>query len=145
MPTLNPRDPLERRKKEAPEGPEALPDDKKGKRKASANGHGAASVSSPDKGLDPLEIAYGPMVGTTSKLTEDDFKVDDVSPHHPHGTSSPGHDAAHDDEDDGNKTPVTEVSNHWGHATDTEAEDEDKRSPHFTVGGEEEFQNVWGR
>lgn len=141
VPTLNPRDPLERRKKEAPEGPEALPNDKKGKKKADPNGQRATN-STPDKGMDPLEIAYGPMMGTTSKLTEDDFRVDDVSPHHPHGTS-PGHDTSHDLEDDGKGTPVTEVSNHWGHATDTEGEEE--RSPHFTVGGEEEFQNVWGR
>lgn len=141
MPTLNPRDPLERRKKEAPEGPEALPNDKKGKKKADPNGQRATN-STPDKGMDPLEIAYGPMMGTTSKLTEDDFRVDDVSPHHPHGTS-PGHDTSHDLEDDGKGTPVTEVSNHWGHAMDTEGEEE--RSPHFTVGGEEEFQNVWGR
>lgn len=96
--------------------------------------------------MDPLEIAYGPMMGTTSKLTEDDFKVDDVSPHHPHGTE-PGHDASHDveDEDDRKPTLAPEVSNHWDHATDTETEAEEERSPHFAVGGEEEFQNVWGR
>ena len=144
MPTLNPKDPLERRKKEAPEGPEALPNDRKGKKKAGVNGKAKASDSPPDKGMDPLEIAYGPMMGTTSKLTGDDFKVDDVSPHHPHGTS-PGHDASHDLEAGGKNTPATEVSNHWDHTTDTEGEGEEDRSPHFAVDGEEDFQNVWGR
>jgi hypothetical protein len=64
----------------APEGPQITATDVKGKKKAkskkrtgsSAAGNAPATASG---GKDPLEIAYGPIVGTNPQITEDDFEV----------------------------------------------------------------------
>ncbi|KAL2126552.1 hypothetical protein VTI74DRAFT_701 [Chaetomium olivicolor] len=135
--TLNPDAPLERRKKQAPEGPQAGADDKKGKKKALADAQSPSSAH--ETGKDPLEIAYGPTIGTHTEITKDDFKVDtEIGQHRPHkepvGSSRPGQPS----QADGMKP------REW----ETEEEDsptDRQTNPQYNLDGEDEFQNVWGR
>lgn len=129
---------LDRRKKQAPEGPQAGIDDKKGKNKA--KGSSSTGVG----GADPLEIAYGPTIGTHKEITEDDFNVDVESGLHkpqdhefvePHPTPPPR-------EDD--ESPINEERGQW-ERSDGDGADDSHKSPQYATGSEEEFQNVWGR
>jgi len=130
---------MDRRRKRAPEGPQAGVDDKKGKKKERA----PKTSSTQDHGVGPLEIAYGPMVGTHPKITEDDFKVDTGtgSSHKPQenaeggGQLSPGQ--LHDDE-----SPVREESGQWDRRDEDDSADKSVQIP---GSGAEEFQNVWGK
>ncbi|KAK4193772.1 organic solute transporter Ostalpha-domain-containing protein [Podospora australis] len=141
VPSLNPRKPLERRKKEAPEGPQAGVDDK-GKQKA------RSKPSSPEQstGVDPLEIAYGPTMGTHKEITEDDFNVDVESGlHQPHKHSEgPSRLDSNDDDNanDDEPSPGREEAGQWARNEDGTHR---VQSPQYGVGSEDEFQNVWGR
>ena len=76
-PTLNPSAPLDRRKKRAPEGPEVsqvVEATGKGKQKRQPNPSeedrwSDRSRVNPANG--PLEVAYGPIIGTTRGIGED--------------------------------------------------------------------------
>lgn len=140
-PSLDPDAPLDRRRKQAPEGGQVGVDDRKGKK--TEQKAATASSSTQDHGLDPLEIAYGPTIGTHTQITEDDFQVDtETGPHKPQkaaeggGRLSPGQMPKHE-------SPVREESGPWDSAS--EAEEGSKKDDHYGVGGAEEFQNVWGR
>ncbi|KAK3990032.1 organic solute transporter Ostalpha-domain-containing protein [Cladorrhinum sp. PSN332] len=140
-PSLNPDAPLERRKKLAPDGPQAGVDDKKGKKKARSDNKKGSSPTG-DGGADPLEIAYGPVVGTHTEIAEDDFKVDtDTGLHKPHQHDSQprrGSPLA----SNGHHSPSHEEDTHWTREDD----DNDYNSaPRYGTGSEEEFGNVWGR
>lgn len=124
---------MDRRRKRAPEGPQAGVDDRKGKKKATK-----ASSSMQDHGADPLEIAYGPTIGTHKQITEDDFQVDtETGPHKPQlkaeggGRLSPGL-------ADNHESPVREESGQW----DRRDEDDNAETSIQYTGAEE---NVWGR
>jgi len=132
-PTLNPDAPLDRRRKLAPEGPQAGVEDKKGKKKQRAT---KASSSTENHGADPLEIAYGPTIGTHPKITDEDFQVDtETGPHKPQqqavggGRLSPG--MAHD-------TNPTEEE-------EDEEEEHESANKNVEYGSAEDFQNIWGR
>ena len=109
---------------------------KKGKQKQRSDAGEAGS--SQGAGKDPLEIAYGPIVGTDPVITEDDFEVDTAGGmHHPQpamdrsGESSPGH-----------GTPVGEEAGQDERLSEHGSEP----SPTFSIGGDEdEFRNVWGK
>ncbi|KAK3379960.1 organic solute transporter Ostalpha-domain-containing protein [Lasiosphaeria ovina] len=137
VPSLNPASPLERRKKVAPEAPPAdgPKKDKKGKKKAGVDPKGGSAAQ--DMGSDPLEIAYGPVVGTHSKITEDDFKIDeDKSSDKPQpGADEDGPSSAQIEDD----SPIREEANHWGR------ESEEGTRPQYNAGAAEEFHNVWGK
>ncbi|KAH8912895.1 DUF300-domain-containing protein [Coniochaeta sp. PMI_546] len=128
LPSLDPSTPLGRRRKEAPEGPERRPSStktKKGKQKS--------SPATESHGVDPLEIAYGPIVGTNPEITEDDFDVDLE-----HGTHKPQIDAVHE--------PRTVSPEPKLGLPPRDEEEEDGPSPTFSIGGdEEEFRNVWDK
>ncbi|KAK1759329.1 organic solute transporter Ostalpha-domain-containing protein [Echria macrotheca] len=132
VPSLNPDAPLERRRKEAPEGSQVGVGDRKGKKKAKK------ASSTQDHGKDPLEIAYGPTIGTHTQITEDDFKVDtETGPHKPQrnaaggGRLSPGQ-LSH------GESPVREESGQWdGHG----GEEEGGKDVQYPA----EDDNVWGR
>ncbi|KAK1771356.1 organic solute transporter Ostalpha-domain-containing protein [Phialemonium atrogriseum] len=136
VPSLNPSAPLDRRKKLAPEGLQVAAERKKGKQKQRSDAGEAGS--SQGAGKDPLEIAYGPIVGTDPVITEDDFEVDTAGGmHHPQpamdrsGESSPGH-----------GTPVGEEAGQ----DERSSEHGSEPSPTFSIGGDEdEFRNVWGK
>jgi len=128
-------DPLGRQKKKVQEGPQAGVTDKKGKKKA------ISQTSSPSPsyalGKNPLEIAYGPTLGTHPEITTDDFNVDaEQGLHRPQDpganhwkTALPVHDG-----------PSEEGFQVWGQ--EIENETSRQTSPHFVVDEEE---NVWGR
>ncbi|KAK0715703.1 organic solute transporter Ostalpha-domain-containing protein [Lasiosphaeris hirsuta] len=144
-PSLNPDAPMDRRRKRAPEGPQAGVNDRKGKKKERAT---KASSSTQSHGKDPLEIAYGPMVGTSTKLTEDDFKVDtDSGPHKPQKTSQGGGQLSPGQTNESDESPVREEAAQW--ERDGEPEEPEEREtrsiPYSGIGSAEEFQNVWGR
>jgi hypothetical protein len=133
---------MDRRRKRAPEGHQAGVNDKKGKSKERAT---KASSSTQDHGADPLEIAYGPTVGTHTKITEDDFKVDtETGPHKPQqnaeggGRLSPGQLSSGRLDD--KESPVREES---GQGDRRDEDNESGKSVQYT--GAEEFQNVWGK
>jgi len=127
---------MDRRRKRAPEGPQAGVNDKKGKKKESAAN---ASSSTQERGADPLEIAYGPMVGTHPVITEDDFKVDtETGPHKPQQNAEGGGRLSPGQLDD-RESPVREESGQW----DQREDEEPGKSVHYT--GAEAFQNVWGK
>lgn len=141
VPTLNPDAPLERRKKQAPEGPQAGVGDRKGKKKALADAQSPSSTH--ETGKDPLEIAYGPTIGTHTELTKDDFEVDtDAGLHKPHKeTVGQSRQSQPHQEDDG---PTGEGSG--GQEEDGNDHRTDHRtSPQYGLGGEDEFRNVWGK
>ena len=141
IPALNPDAPLERRKKQAPEGPQAGVGDKKGKKKALAAAQSPGSTH--EAGMDPLEIAYGPTIGTHTEITKDDFKVDtDSGQHKPHQENVRPARQNHVPQED--NEPTGDVSR------DAEEEERDSGtdrnpSPKYGVDGEDEFRNVWGR
>ncbi|SPQ19974.1 6963b4b5-7389-48e2-ac6a-72e338cd0e49 [Thermothielavioides terrestris] len=82
-PTLNPDAPPERRRKPAPEGPRAGLSDRKGKQRALADAQSPSTAH--ETGKDPLEIAYGPTIGTHPSITKDDFRISaDSGGHNPH-------------------------------------------------------------
>ncbi|KAH6635264.1 organic solute transporter Ostalpha-domain-containing protein [Chaetomium sp. MPI-SDFR-AT-0129] len=141
VPSLNPDAPLERRKKQAPEGAQAGAGDKKGKKRAVAD---AQRASSPHEGgADPLEIAYGPTVGTHTKLTEDDFQVDTNSgPHKPHQESPQ---SARQNHPGQTESPANEQSGGWGGEDEENNNSDRTTSPNYGVGEQDEFRNVWGR
>ncbi|KAL2264310.1 hypothetical protein VTK26DRAFT_7276 [Humicola hyalothermophila] len=119
-PSLNPDAPLGRRKKEAPEGSQVGVGDRKGKKKAHANA--TESRSNHEMGKDPLEIAYGPTIGTYSKVTRDDFKVDtDAGVHKPQNERA--------------QQEMERRKNETGQNT----------TPDYGLDGEDEFQNPWSR
>lgn len=135
--------PLGRRKKQAPEGPQAGVGDKKGKKKALADARGGSS-STHDMGKDPLEIAYGPTVGTHPEITTDDFKVDAESGlHRPHAEPArQGRRNAPPAEEDG---PAEEAAREREEAREGSGTDH-STNPHYGgLDGEDEFRNVWGR
>ncbi|KAM7206823.1 Organic solute transporter Ostalpha domain containing protein [Naviculisporaceae sp. PSN 640] len=136
---LNPDSALARRMKRAPEGPEMQVEDGKGKQKDLSSSHGGGSKSGGVGGKDPLEIAYGPIVDTHTKITEDDFKVEDKDEHplDSHEGDGPGNSSQQDDEE----SPIREESGHW----DRGSEAGRNTSPQYGYSGAEEFQNVWGR
>ncbi|KAK0629805.1 organic solute transporter Ostalpha-domain-containing protein [Bombardia bombarda] len=161
--SLNSDSPLARRMKRAPEGPEmGTTADKKGKKKQSSNKKGtSSSAAAPDKGMDPLEIAYGPTMGTVSKITEEDFEIDregSESPKPPTTTQRNGdgegeekedhgrHSPLHPDDDD-DESPIREEAGLWDRRNHDEAEEEGGRvtSPYGLGGADDEFQNVWGK
>jgi hypothetical protein len=142
-PTLNPEAPLERRKKQAPEGPQAGVGDKKGKKKALADAQSPSSTH--ETGKDPLEIAYGPTVGTHTEITKDDFKVDtDSGPHKPHQAATGRSRQRHTgQEDDG---AIRDGSEHWQGEEENNGRDRNNTSsPSYGIEEEDEFRNVWGR
>ncbi|EAQ88004.1 hypothetical protein CHGG_04623 [Chaetomium globosum CBS 148.51] len=140
VPTLNPDAPLERRKKQAPEGPQAGAGDRKGKKKELAEAQNPGSTH--EAGLDPLEIAYGPTIGTHTEITKDDFNVDtDSGQHKPHQETARPARQTHVPRDDNDSTDIS---------SDAEEQGEDSgmgRSPRpkYGLDGEDEFRNVWGR
>jgi hypothetical protein len=144
VPSLNPNAPLERRKKEAPEGPQAGIGDKKGKKKAQAD-DATGSSSSHEAGKDPLEIAYGPTIGTHPEITKDDFKVDtDSGQHKPHQKEAAGQPRhSHPPAEHGN--PAGEGPQQWGPEREETSDTEHNTKPQYGVDGEDDFQNVWGR
>lgn len=86
--------------------------------------------------MDPLEIAYGPIVGTNPEITEDDFDVDLE-----HGTHKPQIDAVHEP-----RTVSPEPKLGLPPRDEEEEDEEDGPSPTFSIGGdEEEFRNVWDK
>jgi hypothetical protein len=140
VPTLNPDAPLGRRKKEAPEGPQVGVEDKKGKKKALAEAQSPSSTH--ESGMDPLEIAYGPTIGThPDHLTKDDFKVDtDSGQHKPqqdNATNSWRHQPVQENDGTTGEGSGDEEGDMAGQSTDV----------HYGLDGEEaeESQNVWGR
>lgn len=131
MPSLDPSSALGRRRKEAPEGPERRTSSTKSKK-----GKQKSSLAQESHGVDPLEIAYGPIVGTNPDITEDDFEVDLE-----HGTHKPQADAVHEP-----RTVSPEPKLGPPPRDDDEEEEEDRPSPTFSIGGdEEEFRNVWDK
>lgn len=133
---LNPDSALARRMKRAPEGPEMQVEDRKGKRKEISGSHGGGSKSGGVGGRDPLDIAYGPIVDTHTKITEDDFKVEDEDEHREGSRQVDG--GGNSSQQDG-ESPIREESRHCDRGSETE-------SPNPQYGyGAEEFQNVWGR
>ncbi|KAH6856529.1 organic solute transporter Ostalpha-domain-containing protein [Chaetomium sp. MPI-CAGE-AT-0009] len=142
VPTLNPDAPLERRKKQAPEGPQAGVGDKKGKKKALANAQTPGSTH--EAGMGPLEIAYGPTIGTHTEITKDDFKVDtDSGLHKPHQDSARPARRSHVPWEDTNES-TGEVSRDVGEEGEDSGTDRSP-SPKYVVDGEDDFRNVWGR
>ncbi|KAK3294759.1 organic solute transporter Ostalpha-domain-containing protein [Chaetomium fimeti] len=139
VPALDPDAPLERRKKQAPEGTQAGVGDKKGKKKALDEAQNPDSTH--EAGMDPLEIAYGPTIGTHAEITKDDFKVDtDSGLHKPHQDSTrPARQSHVPQEDD----KPTGVSHDIEEGEDSEMDR--SPSPKYGVDGEDEFRNVWGR
>lgn len=130
-PSINPATPLGRRKKEAPEGPQLDATDKKGKKNSKAS-----SSAKQSHGLDPLEIAYGPIVGTNPEITESDFEVDLEQ-----GQNKPQDEAVHE------PRSTSPTLNHAANRNEAdEEEEEDDPSPTFSIGeDEDEFRNVWDK
>ncbi|KAL1867351.1 hypothetical protein VTK73DRAFT_4230 [Phialemonium thermophilum] len=139
QPSLNPEAPLDRRRKPAPEAPQVAEPDTKGKKKKK-KGEGAqkSSPGGHSKGKDPLEIAYGPVVGTDPVLTEDDFEVD---------TEAGMHQPQHEPHPSGMETPRQEDSHDQDSETwDGGSRDRENASPPYAIAGDEdEFKNVWER
>ncbi|KAK4251578.1 organic solute transporter Ostalpha-domain-containing protein [Corynascus novoguineensis] len=141
VPTLDSDAPLERRKKQAPEGPQAGVGDKKGKKKALVDAQSPSSTH--ETGMDPLEIAYGQTVGTHSHIKREDFRVDTNSGQHkPHQESAKA----------SWQRQVRNEDEHLSGESSREGEDEDgdgraghRSSPSYGFGEEDEFRNVWGR
>lgn len=140
-PSINPATPLGRRRKEAPEGPQLDASDasdkrnKKGKTKSTASS--SAHVS---HGVDPLEIAYGPIVGTNPEITESDFEVDLEQ-----GQHKPQDDAVSEPRTTSPTLNAQKSLNRAEAEADSD-DDDDKPSPTFSIGGDEdEFRNVWDR
>ncbi|KAB5540388.1 organic solute transporter Ostalpha-domain-containing protein [Coniochaeta sp. 2T2.1] len=146
VPKLDPNTQLGRRRKEAPEGPERQPSasaSSKSKSKAkSKKGKSTAKPAQQSHGVDPLEIAYGPIVGTNPDITADDFEVDLED-----GAHRPQEDAVHEPR---TVSPEPKLGLPPRDGEEEEEEEEDgeedgKKSP-FSIGGdEEEFRNVWDR
>lgn len=130
IPSLDPSSPLGRRRKEAPEGPE---------RRASSTNKGKQKTQE-SHGVDPLEIAYGPIVGTNPELTEDDFEVDLEE-----GTHRPQADAVHEPRTV-SPEPKLGPPPREGEEEAEEEDEDDGPSPTFSIGGDEdEFRNVWDK
>lgn len=108
-------------------------DDKKGKKKTCVNATGSSSER--ETGKDPLEIAYGPTIGTHPEITKDDFEVDTDS-----GLHKPQNETA----ESGNQG---ERSDQQEAGEDQGENETDRRNstPHYGLDGEGEFRNVWGR
>ena len=133
VPTLNPDAPLERRRKEAPEGPQAGVGDKKGKKKAVA---GPAH----DTGKGTAGIAPNSSTGAHTDTTTDDSEVDaDRGPKKP--SQEPASQRWQSQEDDG---PTGEGSSRQ-EGDSRGGRTGGNTSPQYGLGGEDEFQNVWGR
>jgi hypothetical protein len=143
VPTLDPDAPLGRRKKEAPEGPQAGVGDKKGKKKALADAQNPSPTH--ETGKDPLEIAYGHTIGTHPDITTDDFQVDtDSGQHKPHQESARPGLRSHTVQEDGGST------GEGSRSLDEDGEGENNStgrntSPNYGAAGADEFQNVWKR
>lgn len=104
--------------------------DRKGKKKATK-----ASSSTESHGADPLEIAYGPTIGTHPHITDEDFEVDtETGPHRPQENAVGG----------GRLSPGME---HDTNLAGEEETDEEHGSASKTVeyGSAEDFQNIWGK
>lgn len=140
VPTLN-ADALERRKKLAPEGPQAGVGDKKGKKKAVADAQSPSSTHG--AGVDPLEIAYGQTVGTHTKITRDDFQVDtDQGQHKPHQESTR---SSREGKFLHRNEHLIEGTSHEWEEDDGDRETSRDQSLPYGIGEEDEFRNVWGR
>lgn len=140
VPSLDPSTPLGRRRKEAPEGPERRPSSSsanKGKQKTAA----AAAAAQEPHGVDPLEIAYGPVVGTNRDLTEDDFEVDLEE-----GTHRPQADAVHEPRTVSPEPKLGPPPRDGEEEEEEEDDGDDGPSPTFSIGSDEdEFRNVWDK
>ncbi|KAL2175608.1 organic solute transporter Ostalpha-domain-containing protein [Thermothelomyces heterothallicus CBS 202.75] len=141
VPTLNSDAPLERRKKPAPEDPQAGVGDKKGKKKALAGAQGPSSTH--ETGIDPLEIAYGQTVGTHTEIRRDGFKVDtDKGQHKPHQESArPSRKGQHPHQ---NEHLIEGTSREWEEDDGDRGAGRNQGLP-YGIGEEDEFRNVWGR
>lgn len=142
VPTLDPNAPLERRKKQAPEGPQAGVDDTKGKKKALADAQSPSSTH--ETGKDPLEIAYGPTIGTHTEITKDDFDFDTENGQHMpqrdgSGPSRPSQPSQGDGGSEGERPSERAGQDEHSKRAD------DNKSPQYRLEGEDEFRNVWGR
>jgi len=143
-PSLDPNAPLGRRRKEAPEGPQAGINNRKGKKKATEP---SSSTQSQSHGANPLEIAYGPTVGTHTQITEDDFQVDtETGIHRPQiaaeggGRLSPGQ-----RDGDGEESPLQNETGQWDRQRSEDGNGDDRGSS-VQYGAAQEFsRNVWGR
>ncbi|KAL2158961.1 hypothetical protein VTH06DRAFT_2991 [Thermothelomyces fergusii] len=139
--TLSPDAPLERRMKPAPEGPQVGLGDKKGKKKAVAEAQSPSSTH--EAGMDPLAIAYGQTMGTHTKITRDDFRVDtDKGQHKPHQESARS--SSNGQHPHQNGQLIEGTTREW------EEDDGDRGASHnqslpYGIGEEDEFRNVWGR
>ncbi|KAL2023386.1 hypothetical protein VTK56DRAFT_2743 [Thermocarpiscus australiensis] len=139
---LNPDDPLERRKKQAPDGPQAGVGDRKGKKQARVDSQGSSSGEG--MGKDPLEIAYGPTVGTHTEITEDDFRVDIESGLHKPPHNQPAEQARQELPPVGDDSPIEDEPQHWQGEMEGSGRHQNT-SPQYNLGEEDEFRNVWGR
>jgi len=135
--------------KRAPEGPEIRSKDRKGKKNDSAH----AANSGAQGGMDPLEIAYGPTMGTHTKITEGDFDIDadhkaDNKAMRENHSSPPGNQGNkggnQNDNSNDDASPVREETGQWERSSTTDHADGTTESP-FSIGGEDEFRNVWGK
>lgn len=112
--------------------------DRKGKKRARADAE--RSSSNHATGKDPLEIAYGPTVGTHPQITADDFEVD---------TESGLHKPQNDTEEERHSPPPRDDEN-TGEESSEQRDRENIESghsanPQYGLSGEDEFRNVWGR
>lgn len=134
VPKLNPTAPVDRRRSRASEDAHAAPQHTKGKQRQRSEAGG--SSSSQEHGKDPLEIAYGPIVGTNPTITEDDFEVDTTDGiHKPQPTPDQVGEPPREED-----SPVSEEAGQW--------DDPDERGgqtpPTYEIGeDEDEFPNVW--
>lgn len=144
VPTLNPDAPLERRRKPAPEGPQAGVSDRKGKQKAIADAQSPGTTH--ETGKDPLEIAYGPTVGTHPHITKDDFKVDtDSGLHKPHQESARGSGRdRHVHHEESSQATGEGAAGEGGQEGGDRGSDQHS-GQQYGLDGEDEFRNVWGR
>lgn len=114
-------------------------EDRKGKKKDSLKNDRGVPKSGGIGGKDPVEIAYGPIVDTHTKITEDDFRVEEGDEHlkTSHQVDGAGNGSRQDDEE----SPIREESGHWDRGSETGGD----VNPQYGYGASDEFQNVWGR
>ena len=138
VPTLNPEAPLERRRKEAPEGPQAGVGDKKGKKKAVADSRSPGPAHDTGKGT--AEIAPDSKTGAHMDITTNDSEGDaDSGPHK--SLQKPASQHRQGQEDDGPTGEGSRLQEGDSRGGITGG----NKSPQYGVGGEDEFQNVWGK
>ena len=113
-------------------------EDKKGKKKERATQSSGLTQS---HGKDPLEIAYGPTIGTHTQITEGDFEVDTESgTHKPQLAAEGGGRLSPGQLSDNDESPIREESGHWDRTNEDGGSGKDVQ-----YSGADEFQNVWGK